>query len=330
MKQSVVLAACAAMMLTSCTNNTYRVSGEAPEGVEYVYYTSNFFDDDPQIDSVAVSDGRFVIEGDGSTPVIVAATLDNNTQFWFVSEPGNIVIDSLSLPSGTPQNDAIAQFFKDAQEAESIDDLRTSVEAFMQQHTNDLAGAFAMFMAAQPLGLDHTAKILNGCGDVVKDIVYKAIPQEQFDAAAAAAQAVEATSEGQMFTDFGVEYDGTVQKLSDYVGRGKYVLVDFWASWCGPCRAEIPTIIELYNKYAGDKFTVLGVATWDKPEDTKNAIEELGIKYPQIMNAQKVGSDAYGIQGIPQIILFGPDGTILKRDLRGEDMVKAVEEALKG
>ena len=132
-----------------------------------------------------------------------------------------------------------------------------------------------------------------------------------------------------MFTDFEAEYDGKVQRLSDYVGKGKYVLVDFWASWCGPCRGEIPTIIELYNKYAGDKFEVLGVATWDEPEDTKKAIEELGIKYPQIMNAQKAGSDAYGIEGIPQIILFGPDGTILKRDLRGEEMVKAVEEALK-
>jgi thiol-disulfide isomerase/thioredoxin len=117
--------------------------------------------------------------------------------------------------------------------------------------------------------------------------------------------------------------------LSDYVGKGKYVLVDFWASWCGPCRGEIPTIIELYNKYAGEKFEVLGVATWDEPEDTKKAIEELGIKYPQIMNAQQAGSDAYNIEGIPEIILFAPDGTIVKRGLRGEAMVKAVEEALK-
>lgn len=317
------------MMLASCTNNTYRVSGEAPEGVEYVYYTSNFFEEEPQIDSVAVVDGKYVIEGDGSTPAIIAGTLDNNTQFWFVSEPGNIVIDSLSLPSGTPQNDAIAQFFREAQAAETIDTFRTTLETFMQDHSNDLAGAFAMFMAAQPIGLDHTAKLLEGCGDVVKNVVYQAIPQEQFEAAAVAAKAEESTGEGKMFTDFEAEYEGKVQKLSDYVGKGKYVLVDFWASWCGPCRGEIPTIIELYNKYAGEKFEVLGVATWDEPEDTKKAIEELGIKYPQIMNAQKAGSDAYGIQGIPQIILFGPDGTILKRDLRGDDMVKAVEEALK-
>lgn len=123
--------------------------------------------------------------------------------------------------------------------------------------------------------------------------------------------------------------EGTTISALDEISKHKLTIIDFWASWCGPCRGEIPTIIELYNKYAGEKFEVLGVATWDEPEDTKAAIEELGIKYPQIMNAQKAGSDAYGIEGIPQIILFGPDGTILRRDLRGEEMVKAVEEALK-
>ena len=137
------------------------------------------------------------------------------------------------------------------------------------------------------------------------------------------------TSEGKMFKDFGAEYEGKVTKLSDYVGKGKYVLVDFWASWCGPCKAEIPNLIKVYNTYKGDKFEVLGVATWDKPEDTKNAIEKMSIPYPQMLNAQKAGSDAYGINGIPQIILFGPDGKILKRNLRGEALEKAVAEALK-
>ena len=137
------------------------------------------------------------------------------------------------------------------------------------------------------------------------------------------------TGEGKMFRDFEAEYDGKVTKLSDYVGKGKYVLVDFWASWCGPCKREIPNIKAVYEKYKGDKFEVLGVATWDEPAATLKSIEQLGITYPQMLNAQKAGSDAYGISGIPQIILFGPDGTILKRDLRGEEIEKAVAEALK-
>ncbi len=145
----------------------------------------------------------------------------------------------------------------------------------------------------------------------------------------AAQEAASKSAEGQMFTDFQAEYDGKTYKLSDYVGRGKYVLVDFWASWCGPCKAEIPNLIKVYNQYKGDKFEVLGVATWDEPKATLRSIEQMKIPYPQILNAQRAGSDAYGITGIPQIILFGPDGTILKRDLRGEQIEATIKELLK-
>ena len=137
------------------------------------------------------------------------------------------------------------------------------------------------------------------------------------------------TGEGKMFKDFSAEYEGKVTKLSDYVGKGKYVLVDFWASWCGPCRAEIPNLIKVYEQYKGERFEVLGVATWDEPADTKQAIEQLKITYPQMLNAQKAGSDAYGIDGIPQIILFGPDGKIVKRNLRGAAIEKLLSEVLK-
>lgn len=145
----------------------------------------------------------------------------------------------------------------------------------------------------------------------------------------AASEAASKSAVGQMFTDFQAEYDGKTYKLSDYVGRGKYVLVDFWASWCGPCKAEIPNLIKVYNQYKGDKFEVLGVATWDEPKASLKTIEQMQIPYPQILNAQRAGSDAYGITGIPQIILFGPDGTILKRDLRGEQIEATIKELLK-
>ena len=138
----------------------------------------------------------------------------------------------------------------------------------------------------------------------------------------------EPTSVGKKFTDFEVEYEGKTQRLSDYVGKGKYVLADFWASWCGPCKAEIPNIIDVWKEYRGDNFEVIGIATWDQPEDTKRAMESLGIEYPQIMNTQRIASDIYGINGIPHIILFGPDGTILRRGLRGQAIKDAVKEVL--
>ena len=149
----------------------------------------------------------------------------------------------------------------------------------------------------------------------------------------ALSNAKSATAEGKMFTDFTVVQDesdpeGSKVSLSDYVGKGKYVLVDFWASWCGPCKQELPNIAAVYNKYKGDDFDVLSIAVWDDPADTKVAAEEEGITWSQIINAQQVPTDIYGIEGIPHIILFGPDGTILKRDLRGDNIEAAVAEAL--
>ena len=73
----------------------------------------------------------------------------------------------------------------------------------------------------------------------------------------------------------------------------------------------------------------MGVAVWDKVEDTQKAINELGIVWPQIINAQQIPTDLYGIQGIPHIILFAPDGTIVARDLRDEAMKKKVIEVMK-
>jgi len=145
-------------------------------------------------------------------------------------------------------------------------------------------------------------------------------------------EAAKKTAEGQKFTDFEIQQpDGSVKKLSDYVGNGKYVLADFWASWCGPCKREIPFIKAAYDKYHGDNFNVVSIAVWDKPEDTAKAAEEHGVVWDQIVNAQKVPTDLYGIEGIPHLILFGPDGTILKRGevLRGESLDKTLSEYLK-
>ena len=133
------------------------------------------------------------------------------------------------------------------------------------------------------------------------------------------------TAEGKMFTDF--EVDGV--KFSDFVGKGKYMLVDFWASWCGPCKREIPNIKAVYEKYAGEDFDILSVAAWDEPQASIDTAAAYGIKWNHMINTQKVATDIYGIDGIPHIVLFGPDGTILKRDLRGEGIEAEVSKYVK-
>jgi len=121
---------------------------------------------------------------------------------------------------------------------------------------------------------------------------------------------------GQKFIDFAiVQPDGSTKRLSDYVGRGKYVLVDFWASWCGPCRAAIPIIKAVYAKHHSASFDVVSVAVWDEVADTQKALAEEQLPWHQILGAQKVPTDLYGIEGIPYLILFGPDGSIIQKDV---------------
>ena len=121
--------------------------------------------------------------------------------------------------------------------------------------------------------------------------------------------------------------------LSDFVGKGKYILVDFWASWSGPCCAEIPNIAAVYDKYAGEDFDVLSIAVWDTPDETFDAADSHGVIWNQMVivpEDRSVPTDVYGIKGIPQIMLFGPDGRIVARGLRGENIEKTIAKYVQG
>lgn len=136
------------------------------------------------------------------------------------------------------------------------------------------------------------------------------------------------TSPGSMFKDFEVTSGNDTFRLSDHVGKGHCVLVDFWASWCGPCKAEIPHIRKIYEEFGAKGLEVIGIAVWDEPENTSEAVKQLDIPWLTVYNAQNIPTDLYGISGIPSIILFAPDGTILSRDERGDDLHNAVAKAM--
>ena len=114
-------------------------------------------------------------------------------------------------------------------------------------------------------------------------------------------------------------------KFSDYVGKGKYILVDFWAPWCGPCKREIPNLKAVYDKYAGKNFDILSIAVWERQpvQVTIDTAAELGMNWSHINNAGSVPTEIYGVEGIPHLMLIGPDGTILKRGFHGAEGINA-------
>ena len=132
---------------------------------------------------------------------------------------------------------------------------------------------------------------------------------------------VQETEEGKMFKELtGVSPDGTPTAISNFVGRGNYVLADFWASWCAPCKAEMPDVIALYNKYKDKGMKVIGITVNDTPEKSDSIVKRLGIPFPQIYESKPMS--IYGEIGIPHKILFAPDGTILSRRIASNKELK--------
>jgi len=125
--------------------------------------------------------------------------------------------------------------------------------------------------------------------------------------------------------------NGQMIKLSSL--RGKYVLVDFWAKWCGPCRRENPNVVKAYNKYKDKGFEVFGVSLDRNKEDWIQAIEEDGLTWTQVSDLKYFDSKAandYNITAIPFSILLDPEGKIIAKNLRGAALDKKLEEVLGG
>ena len=140
---------------------------------------------------------------------------------------------------------------------------------------------------------------------------------------------VKASAVGSVAPEFELkDLEGNLVKLSSF--RGKYVLIDFWASWCGPCRKEIPNIKQVYNSFADNGLVVIGVSVDQNEDEWRQAVEEEQVKYLQLSDIEGITWKLYNFSGIPFITLISPEGVILERSLRGGELRRKVEEYLLG
>ena len=135
---------------------------------------------------------------------------------------------------------------------------------------------------------------------------------------------------GQLYTDFEMtDTLGTKRHLSEFVENGKYVLIDFWASWCGPCRAEMPAVKALYDKYHSKGFDIVGVSFDNKKTAWTGAIRKMQLNWNHISDLkgwQNAAAAIYGIYSIPATLLIGPDGKIIASGLDSNKLGKKLEE----
>ena len=315
----------AVALLASCGNsNKYSVTMTLPSS-DLAGSTAYLIDIDSEDTVATATVADSVVKFEGTTDkAFLAGVKVGFGSAMIVVEPGEINVDATGKAAGTELNKSLEALVDSLQSAQSQEDLAAILKSAYETNKDNPIGIFAFLNYVQ------VAEI--GLADVEAELASAPViaASKQMTKMLESLRSVENTTEGKMFTDFTVTGDdGKEQHLSDYVGKGDYVLADFWASWCGPCRMELPNIKKIYDKYNGKGLTVIGIAVWDKPEDTRKAIEEEQIPWPQILNAGHVPTDIYGIQGIPHIILFGPDGTIIARNLRGDDMAAKVDEVMK-
>jgi peroxiredoxin len=139
-----------------------------------------------------------------------------------------------------------------------------------------------------------------------------------------------ATTQGQEAPEINLPSpDGTNIALSSL--KGKIVLVDFWASWCGPCRKEMPNVVKAYAKFKDKGFEIYGVSLDQDKDRWVEAIKKDGITWPQVSDLKQWDCEPakqYGVTGIPATFLLDKEGKIIAKNLRGDDLEKAIENAL--
>ena len=205
-------------------------------------------------------------------------------------------------------------------------DRKNYTKRFMLQHIGTPVADYLLAQTQSDFTKEEQEQLLKLFGQQKQQFyVYKGImAQRAID---------QRTGIGAQFTNFSMpDPKGKMISVSDYVKKNKYTLIDFWASWCGPCRAEMPTVVKAYDLYHAKGFEVVGVSLDNNKEAWIKAIDQLKMPWPHMSDIKGwgcAGAALYNVKGIPANVLIDQQGKIVAKNLRGQDLLDKMAELLK-
>ena len=357
--KKVLLATFIMAALPSMAQVKYAVSGTYAENGQKVYLIDQLTE--KAIDSMVVADAKFSFSGTADKDALLAIKAEKRkwqTEFFNDGTPVIININDSTL-KGSPLNERLAKLEVEADLPQRL--LSTKVAKMSQEemmaHQDELMDEMNKAIDSQ---IDFANKVFeeerqslipvafagyyfvdNGVeayDELVKEQVvfanhpYLKKTRDDVEKLFKPKDDPKMDFIGQQYTDLEMaDPDGKMHKLSEVVGEGHWVLVDFWASWCGPCRAEMPNVLEAYNKYHAKGFEVIGVSFDNKHAAWVKAVDQLKMPWLQISDLKGwscAAAPIYKIDAIPDNILIDPQGKIVDRALRGKALHNRLQRLL--
>ncbi len=369
--KKTALALIASATLFACTpTDSYKISGEyndAPEKSK-IYLASLTTNNITYIDSAEIDNGTFRLNGAQTTPEVrfLFYSLPGGGEdiIPIVLENGNIkvIIDKKATVTGTPLNLAMQEYkndfdaitaraeklFMQAGEPENhtpakrdslqaltealTDELSAAITGHIKKNIKNPIGAFLISTTGQMCDPEEIYNIIDSVPEIYRDERFKRFCKQFKDNLITKNGALN-TQEGNSYVNFELKNpDGDKILFSNIVENSKYTLLDFWASWCNPCRKAMPMIKELHEKYGKKGLSIVSLSLDTDNEAWKKAINDLGMNWTQLCNpdggSQEV-AQAYGVEFIPTVLIIAKDGKIVSRGLNGEELSKKIEELMK-
>jgi len=315
------------------------------------------------LDSIVINAGKFSYTGKADS-ICLFSLNDKSNEFnnvEFFNEPGTITITLAAEPgkskiAGTAANDAwqelnndVEPFYEKIQEIEKLvysdTVLSKDAEWALTERYKQLANEISKKMEeAAEKNIDNEMGYLLATrfidptekGELVSKLIDK-MPEafRQRQHVVQIKQLIEAgkaTEVGNKITDFSLGTpDGGVLSVMSEVKKNKITILDFWASWCGPCRNEMPFMRELYAEYKPKGLGIVGISLDESAADWNRAIDDLKIEWPQMSDLkgwESAAATMFQVRAIPHIIILDSEGNILQKGLRGEDLKQFISQQL--